>query len=56
MNNTQWIATYLEAQAAEFGASNNTQMAYDPSRLIVTLLCLVGESTLGGRPPVLLMT
>ena len=28
MNNTQWIATYLEAQAAEFGASNNTQMAY----------------------------
>lgn len=28
MNNTQWISTYLEAQAAEFGASNNTQMAY----------------------------
>ena len=28
MNNSQWIATYLEAQAAEFGASNNTQMAY----------------------------
>lgn len=28
MSKTQWIATYLEAQAAELGASNNTQMAY----------------------------
>lgn len=28
MSDTQWISTFLEAQAAEFGASNNTQMAY----------------------------
>jgi integrase/recombinase XerD len=26
--NTKWISTFLEAQAAELGASNNTQMAY----------------------------
>jgi len=28
MNNYNWISTFLEAQAAELGASNNTQMAY----------------------------
>ena len=28
MNNLQWISTFLEAQAAELGASNNTQLAY----------------------------
>jgi len=28
MSNLTWISTFLEAQAAELGASNNTQMAY----------------------------
>lgn len=28
MSNLQWISTFLEAQAAELGASNNTQLAY----------------------------
>ena len=28
MSNHKWISTFLEAQAAELGASNNTQLAY----------------------------